>query len=226
MNTLEPEELLIIGTGGLAKEMAQLARQIDPSGQRWDRISYVAENSDSVGQSLPYGTVRYTDQTLLERTESADVVVAVGQPKVRQRLGQQLGSSGLFRFPNLIHPDVQVDPLHVRLGKGNVLTKGVVLTCDIVIGDFNLVNWNATVGHDATLGSYNVLNPGSNVSGHVKIGDSCLIGVGAIILERLQIANGTVIGAGAVVTKSVVRENGTYVGVPARLKLPGAGRRV
>lgn len=212
-----PLELLVVGTSGQAKETAQLARLVDPQGERWHRISYVAEAPDAVGTALPFGEIRYTDDDLAQPRETADVVVGIGHPRLRERVARRLGGLVWLQFPNLIHPGVEIDPALVRLGRGNIFTKGVVLTCDIVMGDFNLLNWNVTVGHDARIGSYNVINPGSNLSGSVHVGDACLLGTGCQVLERLAIASGATVGAGAVVTKSIAKE-GVYVGVPARMR--------
>jgi len=208
-------ELLVVGTGGLAKEMAQLARQIDPNAIRWSRVSYVAQSGVELGKRLPYGTVDYCDDDLPGINQRRDVVIGIGDPVPRSRIGLRLEDHQSFEFPNLIHPAVSIDDAHVKLGVGNAFCKGVVITCDIVIGDFNLFNWNVTIGHDCAIGSYNVINPGSNVSGNVAIGDACLLGTGTQILEHRTIASNSIIGAGSLVRASIT-DAGTYVGVPAR----------
>ena len=213
-----PAELLIIGTGGMAREAAQLARQIDPHALRWPRISFVAEDSSSLGRRFTYGEVRYSDDLLHAYTELADVVIGIGYPKVRREIAKRLSEHPHFSFPNLIHPSVDIDASCVRIGKSNIVTKGVVMTCDIEIGDFNLFNWNTTVGHDVSIGSYNVINPGCNLSGYVSLGDACLIGTGTQVLEHRAIADGVTVGAGSVVTRSLT-EQVTYFGVPARRKV-------
>ena len=211
-----PRELLIVGTGGLAKEAAQLARQCDPHGARWVAIHYVAESPQMIGTTLPYGVVRYVDADLQTWSGECDVVIAIGDPRPRRRLARRLAVNTALSFPNLVHPGVDIDSNYVLIGQGNMIAKGAVLTCDITVGDFNLVNWNVTIGHDATVGSYNVLNPSSNVSGCTVIGDACLLGTGCQVLEQLTVASDVTVGAGAVVTRSITAPGGTYVGVPAR----------
>jgi sugar O-acyltransferase (sialic acid O-acetyltransferase NeuD family) len=211
-----PAELLIVGTGGLAKEAAQLARQLDPTAQRWHLVRYVAESAEAIGREMPFGTVCCTDEQLLARTQLADVVIAIGHPAARRKVAQRMMRNAALSFPNLVHPSVEIDGDLVRIGKGNMLTKGAVLTCDIELGDFNLVGWNVTIGHDARIGSFNVLNPGCNLSGNTRIGDACLLGTGCQILERLHVASAVRIGAGAVLTRSADIEGATYLGIPAR----------
>ena len=211
-----PIELLIIGSAGLAKETAQLARQIDSLNKRWHRISYVVEKACELGTVMPYGEVRYTDSQLAGIDCPVDVAIGIGYPKSRRRIAQWLAANPSFRFPNLVHPSVEIDSEHVAMGRGNMICKGVVLTCDIVIGNFNVLNWNVTVGHDTRIDSFCVVNPGSNVSGNVHIRDECFLGTGCQVLEGLAIEAATVVGAGAVVVHSI-ESPGTYVGIPARM---------
>jgi sugar O-acyltransferase (sialic acid O-acetyltransferase NeuD family) len=208
-------ELLIVGTSGLAREAAQLARQMDPTGSRWQLISFVAKDDSQLGQRLGYGEVRLTDAMLQDRTGPIEVVIGIGHPQVRRLIAQRLEAQPQMTFPNLIHPSVDIDTTCISLGHGNIVTKGVVMTCDIVIGDFNLFNWNTTIGHDVRIGSCNVINPGCNLSGFVELGDDCLLGTGTQVLEHRRISSGIVVGAGAVVTRSLTQV-GTYVGIPAR----------
>jgi sugar O-acyltransferase (sialic acid O-acetyltransferase NeuD family) len=208
-------ELLVIGTSGLAKEMAQLARQIDPNEIRWSRVSYVAQSRVELGKRLPYGSVDFCDADLADLSERRDVVIGIGTPAPRSLVAATLRDNRFLEFPNLVHPAVTIDAAYVNLGVGNVFCRGVVATCDITIGDFNLFNWNVTVGHDCTIGSCNVINPGSNVSGHVTIGDACLLGTGTQILEHRSVASNSIVGAGSLVRTSIT-EAGTYVGVPTR----------
>ena len=210
-----PTELFIVGTQGLAKEAAQLARRIDAAARTWSTIHYVTNEPSQLGERRPFGSIDTLDEMLRERKEPADVVIGIGYPHLRQRIAVALAANPNLDFPNLVHPNVEVDPGLVRLGRGNMITRGVVLTCDIELGSFNLLNWNVTVGHDCRIGSYNVINPGSSVSGNVTVGDACLIGTGARILEGLRLADEVTLGAGAVLTRSIKASAGTYVGVPA-----------
>ena len=208
--------LLVLGTGGLARELAMLARCIDPEGLRWASIGFISEQAAQVGQELDLGPIVGDDAWLLEQGNPADLVIGIGAPRIKARvLAPYLAQGSRFDFPNLVHPGASVDPRHVRMGRGNVVTFGVSMTCNIAIGDFNLFNWHVTVGHDATLGDLNVLNPGCNVSGHTVIGDEVLVGTGAQILEHRRVGRRAIVGAGAVVTRDVA-EGQTVVGVPAR----------
>lgn len=211
-------DIFVVGTSGLAKEMAQLIRQIDSEERRWRFGGYIAESSSEIGKRLPWGTVVGDDRWLLGRAGTADVVIGVGNPGVRRQIACAYQKRKDFQFPNLIHPTAMIDSECVRLGVGNVVAMGVAFTCEIEAGDFNLFNLNVTVGHDCRVGSYNVVNPGANISGNVTIGDEVLVGTGSQILEGTQITSKAVVGAGAVVVRDIT-EQGIWMGVPAKPKV-------
>lgn len=215
-STFVASDLYIIGTGGLAKEVAQLARRIDPGAERWPMIHYVTHDVAEMNQPRPFGAIDYLDEALATLTSPTDVVIGIGHAQLRRRIALSLSGHAQLRFPNLIHPRVELDPTLIALGVGNIITQGVVMTCDIALGDFNLLNLNVTIGHDSRLGSYNVINPGCSISGNVTINDACLFGTGSRVLETLYVADDVALGAGAVLTRSIHTVGGTYVGVPAR----------
>lgn len=208
--------LYIVGTGGFAKEAAQLADAVMHDGAPWTEIAYLCEAPATVGQPMPFGKVVGTDELLLESSESLDVIIGVGIPGVRRRIAQRLRARANLNFPNLVHPRAILDTRYVSMGEGNLVTAGCIFECDIRIGDFNVFNLNTTVTHDTVIGSYNLFNPGCNLSGHLRIGDACLCGVGTKIIENLSIASNTVLGAGSVVVRSVEAEGLTLMGVPAK----------
>src|SRR5258708_14957268 len=134
------ERLLIVGTGGYAKEVAQIARRMDPGLDVWNSISYVAASPTEIGQRRLYGTIDYSDADLLSGAVTADVVIGIGNPETRRRAASGYGEFPMLSFPNLIDPSVEIDRALVALGRGNVIHQRVLLTCDIVIRDFNLFN--------------------------------------------------------------------------------------
>ena len=173
-------DIIVLGSGGLAREVAMVVERVNAREHRWRFRGFIAATLEEAGRDLGMGKVLGDDAWLLGSDLEADLVVAVGYPKIRAGiLARYLESAGRFGFPNLVHPTSSLDFRRVELGRGNVVTAGVAMTCDIDIGDFNLFNLNMTVGHDAVIGSCNVLNPSVNVSGGVRIGDRVLAGTGS-----------------------------------------------
>ena len=208
--------LFIVGTGGLAREMAQLVLQINTIEKKWHFSGFISETEEEIGRSNKWGSVVADDKRFLEDELEADVIIGIGHPAVRKKICETYRKfKERLHFPNIIHPKANFETAKITIGMGNVITCGCTFTTDITLADFNLFNLHSTVGHDAIFGSYNVINPSCNISGSVEIGSSVLLGTGCQILESVKIGSGSRVGAGAVVTKDV-KIGTTVVGIPAR----------
>lgn len=208
--------LIILGTSGLAREMAQLVEQVNNYEHQWEFAGFVGQPTSEINKTLSYGPILGDDNWLIAQNFEASLVIGIGYPKLRAEvLARYLEHGDRFKYPNIIHPSVSLDYQRVELGCGNIITAGCVFTCDIKVGNFNLFNYCSTVGHDCLIGNFNVFNPGVNVSGGVCIGDHVLAGTGCQILQNMCVNNDAVIGAGAVV-RNEVSAGQTVVGVPAK----------
>jgi sugar O-acyltransferase (sialic acid O-acetyltransferase NeuD family) len=208
--------LIVLGSSGLAREMAHLVKTLNRGDGRWEFLGFVSHDGAEAGRNLGFGSVLGDDAWMLNSDLEADVVVGIGHPAAKARaLVPYLEHRDRFAFPNLVHPGASIDFEHLGIGEGNVIAAGAVISCDIRIGNFNLFNWNSTVGHDAEIGDYNVINPGANVSGYVRIGSRVLVGTGCQILEGRTVGSDAVLGASALIRTDVA--GGEKVGgVPAR----------
>lgn len=55
-------------------------------------------------------------------------------------------------------------------GEGVVVTAGNILTTEIRLHDFAMLNLMCTVGHDCEIGRFVTVSPGVNISGNVGAG--------------------------------------------------------
>jgi sugar O-acyltransferase (sialic acid O-acetyltransferase NeuD family) len=189
--------LVLLGNGGLAREIAIIAEVLDPHRERWAALQFVGPEEEAAALSA-----------------SVDVTAAVGNPVVRLKLWEKYGGHSNLRWPVLVHPRADLGP-RVELGHGVAIASGAILTTNIVIAEAAFINIGVTVGHDTHIGRGCVVNPNASISGGVTIGDSCLLGTHAVILEGLSIGAGAIVGAGAVVTRDV-EAGAVVVGSPAR----------
>ena len=148
--------------------------------------------------------------------QSISVVLAIGNPVIKKKVLDCI-SNPVIDFPTLIHPSVMIgDKKRVSLGQGCIICAGTIITTNIEIGNFVILNLSCTVGHDTVIGDYAAFMPSVNISGEVEVGESVYVGTGAKIINQLKIGEGTIVGAGAVVAKSLPA-NCTVVGVPAKV---------
>ena len=90
-----------------------------------------------------------------------------------------------------------------------------MLTCDITLGRFVLLNLGCTVGHDAVLGDFCSLMPHANVSGAARLEHGVYLGTNATVIQGVRVGAHTIVGAGAVAVRDLPA-NVTAVGVPAK----------
>lgn len=205
--------LFILGTGGQARDVAEIAHV---SGLR---PVFVTLDSKVIADW------RFEDEVILETealTHTDELfAIGIGDNRIRANLAVRL--RGTLHFPTLIHPDTsfgrgQRD--RTARAQGSVIMAGVRVTANVAIGSFCSVNVNATLSHDIELGDFSSVSPGANIAGNVRVGEGALIGSGVAVNQgddgrKLEIGAWTVIGSGAVVTRDCA-QNSVYVGVPAR----------
>lgn len=205
-------DIVILGSGGFAKEVAFLLEGLNKHEKQYNIIGYVDnEPGTETGKYKIVGN----DEWLLNLNREISVAIGIGNPTVIKKVISALSINKKIAFPNIIHPSVIADWDRIELGHGNIICAGNIFTTDIKIGSFNIFNLSCTLGHDSLIGSFNVVNPTANLSGGIEIGDRNLIGTGAQVLQYIRIGDEVILGAGAVASKDLVQP-GVYIGIPAK----------
>lgn len=208
-------DIAIYGAGGFGREIACLIRLINKSFEesKWNFIGFFDDGLKE-GDSNEYGKVLGGIDTLNQWGESLSIVIAIGSPDSVKKIVSNIKNKNIT-FPNIIAPNVTIlDRTNVRIGKGNIICSDCLISCNVELGDFNLLNCFITVGHDTSIGNYNVIMPSCNISGGVGIGECNFMGLKSAILQYLSIGNSTRIGAGAIVMRNT-KDGYLYIGIPA-----------
>jgi sugar O-acyltransferase (sialic acid O-acetyltransferase NeuD family) len=209
-------KIAIFGAGGFGREVKSLIEDINKSLAQKDKYIIVGFYDDNVEKAtlIHNLTVLGGIKELNEIDSPLSLALAVGDPKTKKIILDKINNNNIL-YPNLIHPSVIKSNNNVELGKGNIIAANNLLTCDILIKDFVILNLSCTVGHDTIIGSYCSFMPSVNVSGEVVVEEQVYVGTGATIINQVIIKKNTLVGAGALVSKSLP-ENCTAVGVPAK----------
>ncbi|HUH52329.1 MAG TPA: acetyltransferase [Flavobacterium sp.] len=207
------KKIAIFGAGGFGREVKTIIDAINKINPTYEFIGYYDDGiakDTMVNNHLVLGAIDELNQL----SEDLCLAIAVGDPATKQKIIAQI-SSEKITYPNIIHPSVQISEDYVDLGKGNIICGGTIITCNIQIKDFVILNLMCTVGHDSNIDSYASFMPSVNISGEAVIKEGVYVGTGAKIINQIEIGEYTIIGAGAVVAKSLPAYC-TAVGIPAK----------
>ncbi|WP_412070419.1 acetyltransferase [Rubrivirga sp. IMCC43871] len=206
-------DLVIVGTGGFAREVLQVALDLNDVDPQW-RIAGFLDDRPELRGAMVHDLPVLGGVDWLAGRDSVSAVVAIGATAVRRAVVHRIRDVSDAPFATLVHPRAWVGR-NVSIGEGSVLCAGTMVTTDIEIGRHVILNLGCTVGHDAVLHDFVTGAPSVNVSGNVDVGEGCDLGTGGVVIQGKRIGEWTVVGAGAVVVKDLPA-NVTAVGAPAR----------
>jgi len=206
------KKLLIVGAGGFGREMHAWALQHPDHGRDWIFAGFLDDNPAALADFAAFAPVR----PLTGHRPAADEVFlcGLGLPPQKEKLVAPLLAAGATVL-TFIHPRAWVGE-RVRLGVGVVLCPGAIVTADVELGDFVMVNLHATVGHDARIGAWSTLSAHCDVTGGVQVADRVFMGSRVSIIPGRKVGARAVLGAGAVVITDVP-PGVTMVGNPAKV---------
>lgn len=203
--------LIIIGAGGLGREVAWLVEDINRDSRTYDFLGFLDDKSTSTVEGYP--VIGTTEQWLTAPDARVRVVCAVGDPLIRYKIVQRFIGSHVS-FATLVHPSVH-HSRWVEFGPGTIVCANTSLTTNVRVGAHALFNPNCAIGHDVDIQDFASLMPGVHISGDVVCGTGSYFGVGSTVINQVSVGSWTVVGAGAVVTRDLPPRV-VAVGVPAR----------
>ena len=213
--------VVIFGAGGLAREVAWVLGMPGavlrlPDGQQLlygQVVGHLDDREEMHGTDVNERPVLGGSEWLADHPGHA-VVVAVGNPDARRGIVERLRALGAA-FPSILAPDTFIGDKST-ISEGVIALPGVIITCNVNIGSFVLLNPHASISHDGEVGDFTSLGPGVSLAGNARIGSGCDIGTNASLIPGISIGSDVVIGAGACVVRNLP-DGVTAVGVPARV---------
>jgi sugar O-acyltransferase (sialic acid O-acetyltransferase NeuD family) len=211
------KRIVIVGAGGMAREVKALIREINRIVPMWEFAGYVVTDLTKLTDIDSREEVVGDYEWLRANANRVDAVtIGIGTPTARLNVSEEIQSVlPDVEFPPLIHPTAHLDFETAQIGSGALVCSGVIGTVNIILDRFALCNFGCTLGHEAQIGEGSVINPGANISGGVKLGRGVLVGTGAQILQYITVGDHATVGAGAVVTRNLPPAI-TVVGIPAK----------
>lgn len=199
-------EIVIIGAGGHASVIADMARKLGHI------IVGLLDDNCPVGK-IAFGVPISGKISDCRQFCDKVFVIGIGDNMTRENIANTYNLS----YATMIHPAAVLGE-DVEIEEGTVVMAGAIINSGTVIGRHCIINTGAIIEHDSKICDYAHISPGVTMGGGVQIGKYSHVGIGATIKNGIEVCNNVVVGAGAVVVKNVTH-SGTYVGVPARIYL-------
>lgn len=214
------QDIILIGSGGCMRELLWQMEEQNRNSMIWNVLGYVdvkPQNDKGAfdifagNTSCPY---LGDDDYLLSMQQVINVVISVGEPRLRKRIAEKLMKNPNLKFPNLVMGDARVCP-DIKMGQGCIISMGSRVSTNVMFGNFVFLNMGTMVCHDGEIGDFSTLSPEVKLAGQVTIGKECDLGLGTKVIQGIHIGNRVVTGAGSVVVRDV-GDDCTVVGVPAK----------
>lgn len=213
-------KLGIYGSGGLGREIYEIARRRNELTSRWGEIIFV----DDFRREGPYfGTKVISLASLITSKTEYECIVAVGEPSSRKIMLERLLCSGI-NITKLIDPTAVVSPA-CELAEGVVICEYATIHCGAQVGLNSLVQPFCLLGHNVKVGKHSVLSAFCAPGGGVVIGNRVFVGLQCSIKESLTVGDDAIIAMGSVVFNDVP-SGSTVVGNPARITKGSTDRKV
>ena len=190
--------MIIAGAANLGLEVLAILLANKYSGK------IVFFDTDKAKEGMLYNQFRViTDEMQIkqELKTNNDFIVAIGHPRLRERMYNKLlawGGTPTNVISNNVHLFTFLNPF-----KGCIIEPGAGISHSTEIGDGCAIHINCTIGHAVKLGKFVNIGPSANIVGPCVISDYAYIAVGAIILPHVHIGKNAIISAGALVNRNI-----------------------
>lgn len=185
--------LLVVGAGGYGRSVAEAA---ELSGQ-FEVVGFL-DDAISDGKSVLNVAVLGPMASMANHSVAADqVIVAIGNNVVREKLMQQLAATG-FTLATVVHPRAIVSPSAVS-SRGSAVMAGAIVGTEARLGMGSIVNCGAVVDHHAIVEDFGHLGVNASMAGGTALGRGAWMQAGAALGYGVTVPAGVTLAPGEAV---------------------------
>ena len=206
------KHLIIIGGGGMGKEIYYTAKNSLGYGTEFDIKGFLDDNIHSLDGFQGYPPVLNTIHDYEPETDDV-FTCSIGNVHTKRKLCELIKLKG-GKFQTLIHKDSQLRE-NVKIGEGTIIDCFAIVGSDAVIGENCLIQLNSVVAHDCVVGDYTRVDVRALMVGGVKVGNNVTIHTNAVISHKVVLGDDCTVAAMSFVIRSV-KAGTTVMGNPAK----------
>jgi sugar O-acyltransferase (sialic acid O-acetyltransferase NeuD family) len=212
-------DLLLVGTGGFGREVAEAVRSANAHQPTWRLLGFLDDDPRTHGRSIGAVPVLGPADAVHDHA-AALVLLCTGHPgnyASRRAIAERLELED-DRYATLVHPSASVGST-CKVGQGSVLLAHVDLTADVEIARHVAVMPQVVITHDCRVGDFATLASGVRLGGGCRVDPGAYVGSGVCVRENIVVGAGALVGMGAVVTRDVPTDR-LWFGAPATDRAP------
>jgi sugar O-acyltransferase (sialic acid O-acetyltransferase NeuD family) len=204
-------DIIIIGAGGFGREVYLWAK--DSFSKDQYRIKGFLDDNPRILDNYD------TDVGIIGNLNSYEIknqdrfLFAIGDIDVKKRLIIKMKKRGA-KFLTLVHPTA-IMANTTKIGEGVIICPFCLVSDNVLLEDFVMMNVYSSCGHDAKVGRYSILSPYATLNGFVILEDEVFLGTHTTVIPYKRVGCKSKISANSVVMRDVAT-NKIVFGVPGK----------
>ena len=204
-----PKNIAIIGGGGLAKEVIEVAEMLGHN------IAGIFAKEMHIKN---YKHLGYLQELIQLKSKIDGVIIALGAVnqigiKNREKIIDNLKKEDI-KLISIISPHAVISP-SATIGKGVYIAHQTMLSSNVQIGDNVCINHQVAIGHDTKIGANVSISPQAFIGGEVVVENHVMIGATAALKQGISVGEYATIGMKALLLKSL-KAHGFVFAMPSR----------
>lgn len=204
------KDLIIVGAGGLGREVLEWIKDINAIEQNWRILGFIDRYGVLDGIECDYEVIGVIEEW--EPQENQVFVMAIGDPDKKEKLVTLLKSKGA-KFTSVIHPTAIISEFS-KVGEGLIVYPYSGISPNVRVGSFVTLNAHSGIGHDAQIGDYCTISSFCDIMGGVDLGHKVFLGSHVSVIPEKKIGEGAFVATGSVVMSNI-KAGARVMGYPA-----------
>jgi len=203
--------IIIVGAGGFGREVYLWAKD-SFNFSKYKIKGFLSNNKNDLG-NFDIKTQIIGDPDYYEIKENDRFIFAIGDIDTKKRIVTNLKKRGA-KFLTLVHPTaIVVDT--AKIGEGAIICPFCLVSDNVRLDDFVMMNAYSSCGHDARIGKYCILSSYTAIAGFAVLEDEVFLGLHATVIPGKRVGCKSKISANSVVMRDVP-PNKMVFGVPGK----------
>ena len=203
--------IIIVGAGGFGREVYLWAK--DSFSQDQYKIKGFLDDNPRILDNYDMNVGIIGNLNSHEIKNQDRFIFAIGDIDIKKRLIIKMKKRGA-KFLTLIHPTA-IMANTTKIGEGVIICPFCLVSDNVLLEDFVMLNIYSSCGHDAKVGSYCILSPYATLNGFVILEDEVFLGTHTTVTPYKRVGYKSKISANSVVMRDVP-PNKIVFGVPGK----------